>query len=301
MLSSGIEAVVLIASGLLLTDFSPARDPGWRVVNDGVMGGKSQGEARVEGGRLRFEGVLRTDGGGFSFVRSAEKTYDLSDYAGLMVRAQGDGRAYDLRLTSTASAALPIEPSYRATFTPGSALSDRFVPFDALQVSWRGHRLAGPAFDPRGVTSVAFMMADGQNGPFSLAVDRIDAVQWAATDDLASARPLVIFAPRIDDPRVAEQRAKVDAQRGAFDVRDMRLMIITADGQSRLDGAPLRPRTVAAVRARHGVAADAFAVHLVGKDGGIKRRDDAVVSLDALFRLIDSMPMRQAEMQRRGR
>lgn len=297
MLTTGLETIMLIASGLLLTDFTPETDMGWAVVNDGVMGGKSEGRARVVDGQLRFEGVLRTDGGGFSFVRSDDKTFKLGGYAGVMIRAQGDARAYTLRLTSTAGAALPFEPAYQATFTPSAALSDRFVAFDALKVSWRGRRLSGPAFDPDGVTSVAFMMADGRDGPFALGVDRITAVPWAQVDDLSNARPLVIFAPTIDDARLAKQRAGVTAERVGFDARDMRLMLITADGQSRLGGLPIRPTDVKTIRARHGVAADGFAVHLVGKDGGIKRRASSVMALQGIFEQIDRMPMRAAEIE----
>ena len=39
---------------------------------------------------------------------------------------------------------------------------------------------------------------------------------------------------------------------------------------------------------------------LVGKDGGAKLRTAEVPDLDALFDLIDGMPMRIAEMRRRG-
>ena len=44
------------------------------------------------------------------------------------------------------------------------------------------------------------------------------------------------------------------------------------------------------------VAPDAFALLLIGKDGGEKRRDTSVPDLNSLFNLIDGMPMRQAEM-----
>ena len=44
---------------------------------------------------------------------------------------------------------------------------------------------------------------------------------------------------------------------------------------------------------------DAFAVRLVGKDGGVKRSSDAIVDPAALYALIDSMPMRQREMRAR--
>lgn len=42
---------------------------------------------------------------------------------------------------------------------------------------------------------------------------------------------------------------------------------------------------------------DDVTVILIGKDGGIKRRTDSL-NLDELFALIDSMPMRQSEINR---
>lgn len=46
---------------------------------------------------------------------------------------------------------------------------------------------------------------------------------------------------------------------------------------------------------------DDFAVLLVGKDGGVKRRANDPVNLNELFAQIDRLPMRRAEMEERGR
>ncbi len=43
-----------------------------------------------------------------------------------------------------------------------------------------------------------------------------------------------------------------------------------------------------------------FTFLLIGKDGTEKLRSETVVSLEKLFSLIDSMPMRKAEMRRRN-
>lgn len=45
----------------------------------------------------------------------------------------------------------------------------------------------------------------------------------------------------------------------------------------------------------------AFEVRLIGKDGGEKLRSATPVTMTAVFALIDSMPMRQAEMERARR
>lgn len=50
-----------LPAALVLADFNaPASD--WRAINDGVMGGRSDRAGRIEGARLRFTGVLRTQG-----------------------------------------------------------------------------------------------------------------------------------------------------------------------------------------------------------------------------------------------
>ncbi len=50
---------------------------------------------------------------------------------------------------------------------------------------------------------------------------------------------------------------------------------------------------------RYNVAPNQFALLLIGKDGGEKLRSDKLVKIETIFRLIDSMPMRQAEMGRK--
>jgi hypothetical protein len=52
---------------LLLADFpASTREQPWFVVNDGVMGGRSEGGFRLGESALVFSGVTNTNGGGFS-------------------------------------------------------------------------------------------------------------------------------------------------------------------------------------------------------------------------------------------
>ena len=63
----------------LITDFTPASaDLGWYVVNDNVMGGRSDGDFEVaEQGELRVSVRTNTNGGGFSSIRRGALTLDL--------------------------------------------------------------------------------------------------------------------------------------------------------------------------------------------------------------------------------
>ena len=48
--------------GRLITDFTAdSTDLGWYVVNDNVMGGRSEGDFRIEEGELHFAGRTNTD------------------------------------------------------------------------------------------------------------------------------------------------------------------------------------------------------------------------------------------------
>ena len=93
---------------LMLTDFTSASsDLGWYVVNDNVMGGRSEGRFELRQGEqaqgeLSFTGRTNTNGGGFSSIRTKTLQLDLSTFDGIRLRVNGDGRRYTWRLTSTA-------------------------------------------------------------------------------------------------------------------------------------------------------------------------------------------------------
>jgi monofunctional biosynthetic peptidoglycan transglycosylase len=72
----------------------------WISVNDGVMGGVSQGQMRfTDQGTALFSGALSLENnGGFASVRTYPQQYDLEGYAGLAIRIKGDGRRYKLRI-----------------------------------------------------------------------------------------------------------------------------------------------------------------------------------------------------------
>lgn len=115
---------------------------------------------------------------------------------------------------------------------------------------------------------------------------------------LWSSRPLVVFAPDGATAQFARQRAIVRAMAGGF--REREVVVIYVAGQrvsTTLGAAP--GMTAGQLRRRFGVGSGQFQSILVGKDGGVKLRSGRAISARRLFRLIDSMPMRQQEMRRR--
>lgn len=163
-------------SGRSLFDFSnPEAVERWSAVNDGVMGGLSQGGPAFENGAMRFSGQLSLENnGGFSSVRH-DADLDLSEFKGVRVRVKGDGRSYQLRIQTDARyRGRPV--SFSAEFaTEDGEWTKIDVPFDALGAGFRGRSLNGYEFDSAKIQSISLMLADKQPGPFSVEVEWIQA------------------------------------------------------------------------------------------------------------------------------
>ena len=146
----------------------------WVAVNDGVMGGRSQGGPEVAGGLLRFSGVLSLENnGGFSSVRTMGRSFDFSGATAVVLRVRGDGRTYQLRLATDARYR-GITVSWGGEFpTVAGQWTDVRVPLADLRPSVRGVALQGPPMDPGQVRELGLLLGDKREGPFQLDVDWI--------------------------------------------------------------------------------------------------------------------------------
>ena len=147
----------------------------WRIVDDGVMGGLSQGKRELgEDGLLRFFGTLSLENnGGFSSLRTGEVKLDLGGAEGIVLRVKGDGRTYQLRF-STDAEYRGREMSFQAGFptTKGEWIEVK-VPFNRFSGTWRGMDLPDKLFDPAKIRRIGLQLADKKTGPFELQVDWI--------------------------------------------------------------------------------------------------------------------------------
>ena len=145
--------------------------PAWPSTNDGVMGGLSQGRATIDAEGLHFAGTLSLENnGGFSSV-STYVSYDLSEFEGVRLKVKGDGRSYQIRFQSDALYRGRWPVNFGAEFaTKAGEWTEVFVPFTALTQSWRGRQLTEYTFNATDIRRIALMLADKQQGPFSLTV-----------------------------------------------------------------------------------------------------------------------------------
>lgn len=156
---------------VILFTFDRADEAEWDVVNDGVMGGRSQGFVTVEDGTLRFTGTLVTQGGGFTSVR-AGRSIDLTDQLGLELRVRGSGRRFEVELDDGVRT-YGRTVSRRAPFPTSAEWTVVRVPFSAFRSSIFGQAVNAPPIDLARIRGVGLYMLDGQDGPFRLEVDYI--------------------------------------------------------------------------------------------------------------------------------
>ncbi len=289
---------------LLLTDFtSSSADLGWYVVNDNVMGGRSEGTFEQEQGKLYFTGNTNTDGGGFSSIRTGPMQLDLSNRAGIRMHVKGDGRRYTWRLTTTARWQ-GRQVSYWADFeTRAGTWTTVDVPFSRFVPRFRGYQLDGPALDSGRITGMGLMIYDKQDGPFELHLDSVRAYAEEAPFSLAEyrwqRRVLVVSAVSDDDEDLRAQLDELASTSDEFVDRDMLLVTLVDDAVSTADGREQSNADISVVREALGIRSGSFALRLIGKDGSVKLSSDSATSMTEIYALIDTMPMRQRERSER--
>ena len=159
----------------LLFDFSntdSAKE--WQNINDGVMGGVSDGKFKITDTKtLEFYGTLSLENnGGFASVRTRARQLRLEKGDTVVAKVRGDGREYTLNLYVNKPL---IAFSYKATVqTKKDEWIEIKVPLDKFEATSFGRVLkdAGPV-DPKDVNSLGFMLSDKKAGSFKLEVESI--------------------------------------------------------------------------------------------------------------------------------
>ncbi len=165
-------------------DFDQGVDS-WRVVVDGVMGGRSSGRV-LEGdpGILVFNGKLSLENnGGFSQIRTNIEEGALANQQGLEIRFLGDGRTYqfDIRVSNIRLMA----GGFQTTFdTKEGKWQSVQIPFEDFQLYTFGRKVPNPpVLDPAKIESLGITLADKVPGEFRIEVDSIRSYNTESTSD----------------------------------------------------------------------------------------------------------------------
>ena len=146
----------------------------WQTVNDGVMGGVSEGKFKITDQKtLEFFGTLSLENnGGFASVRTKAKKLGLEKGDTLLARIRGDGREYTLNLYLNKPL---IAFSYRAAVpTKKGEWIEVQIPLNKFEAASFGQvvKEAG-AVKPDEVNALGFLLGDKKAGPFQLEVEWI--------------------------------------------------------------------------------------------------------------------------------
>lgn len=162
-----------------LFEFSAADSASkWQTVNDGVMGGVSEGKMKInDSQKLEFFGNLSLENnGGFASVRTKPGKLEMTKGDTLIVRVRGDGREYYLNLFAIKAL---MAFSYRANLpTKKDEWIEVKFPLDTFEATSFGRVLKNAApMDPKEINAVGFMLADKKAGPFLMEIAWIKLVR----------------------------------------------------------------------------------------------------------------------------
>ena len=153
-------------------DFQKAGDNShWLVINDGVMGGLSQGHLEINelGYGVFYGQVSLENNGGFSSVRHQFDPIDVSVFSSVKLRVKGDGKRYQLRVkTSTED-----RHAYISYFTTSGRWQNIEIQLSDLYPTFRGRRLDQANYPKERMAEIAFLIANKQAESFQLEIDSI--------------------------------------------------------------------------------------------------------------------------------
>jgi hypothetical protein len=122
------------------------------------------------------------------------------------------------------------------------------------------------------------------------------AIDFTLRDYRWKNRVLLLFTPSREEKMYEGFRRVWDARGDEVSDRDLLLVEVVEEGESRVGNNLLTESSAANLQKEFQEALGATVFILIGKDGTQKLRK-ASVQLDGLFELIDAMPMRRREME----
>ncbi|MFN9368756.1 MAG: CIA30 family protein [Planctomycetia bacterium] len=162
----------------LLEFAGPEAAASWQAVNDGVMGGVSDGRFKITPEKtLEFFGTLSLENnGGFASVRT--KPTELGIKAGdtLVVRVKGDGREYVINIYTNSRR---MAFSYRAPLpTTKDEWREVEIPLADFIPTAFGRRVQGMGpVEPNQINGLGFMLSDKKPGKFAMQVEWVKVVR----------------------------------------------------------------------------------------------------------------------------
>lgn len=173
MLKIIVSLLLMIAmQDSVIVDFKRESDTkDWVVINDGVMGGRSQGVFYLsDKGHAVFSGhISLQNNGGFSSVRYAMPVINVEKFSKVVLTIKGDGKRYQFRIKANAS----DYHSYITYFATNGDWQEITIPFNQMDPSFRGVKVNKAKYGGTQMEEVGFLIGNKKEEDFSLFIDKI--------------------------------------------------------------------------------------------------------------------------------
>lgn len=143
----------------------------WKIVDDVVMGGRSDGDFKINAeGHGEFSGkVSLENNGGFSSLHYYFDTNKTENYSKFILKIKGDGKPYQFRVKHKQS----DRHSYIFQFNTTNDWQSIEIPFSEMHAAFRGRRLDIPNFEGQQMEEIAFLIGNKKEETFKLLIDSI--------------------------------------------------------------------------------------------------------------------------------
>lgn len=143
----------------------------WRVVDDGVMGGKSEGNFRInENGHGEFSGkVSLENNGGFSSLRYRFEPIDVSNFTKIILKVKSDGTKYQFRVKDNGN----HQYSYIHYFTTNNNWQLVEINLADMYPTFRGRKLEMNNFSASKIEEIGILIGNSKQQTFTLEIDKI--------------------------------------------------------------------------------------------------------------------------------
>ena len=143
----------------------------WSVVDDGVMGGVSQGSLRINyEGHGVFSGYVSLENyGGFSSIRYNTTPVSVVGYEFLSIKVFGDDKDYQIRIKSD----YYDRHVYVKSFYAESKWQEILIPLNQMKPQFRGRKLRMKNFKDDSIVEVGILIGNKVQEDFTLFIDQI--------------------------------------------------------------------------------------------------------------------------------
>ena len=158
----------------LLFDFGQNKQgQDWRIINDTVMGGKSEAVVSFTSNTAILQGNLSLENnGGFSSFRSKFGNYDLSDCTQLKIRYNSHGRTFGIMLETSK---FFFRPHYKYEINSGDDWETITIPIKEFKQyrlgNATGEKINQDTFED--IIRIGCILLDKKQGEFKLEIDAI--------------------------------------------------------------------------------------------------------------------------------